>query len=118
MNSIRARCEEHGDVSLGTNDVTVYVTYTSEYGWYDFLCPSEAREFVTKRAELRTIDLLVASGVKLVTIDDTDMMSDRAKLDFVSKPVFSDMVVNAMIDLQSQYELDVEKLDEFIKIIQ
>lgn len=66
MATIRASCEECGDVELTTADVRVRVCINDNRGEYSFRCPACAMT-VVKPAEARTIDLLVASGVVMDT---------------------------------------------------
>ena len=68
MATIRATCGECGDVELTTADVRVRVCIEDNSGTYNFRCPS-CRMTVVKPAEARVIELLVASGVTLVTWD-------------------------------------------------
>ena len=62
MATIRASCPTCGDVELTTDDVRVVVCSTTNEGSYVFQCPS-CRLAVSKPAESRVIDVLVASGV-------------------------------------------------------
>lgn len=66
MATIRASCEDCGDVELTTADVRVRVCINDNRGEYSFRCPTCAMT-VVKAAEPRTIDLLVASGVAMDT---------------------------------------------------
>lgn len=66
MATIRASCDDCGDVELTTADVTVRVCTDDEQGSYSFRCPS-CSLVVVKPAEPRTVDLLVASGVAYAT---------------------------------------------------
>jgi hypothetical protein len=61
---IKASCAECGDVELSTSDMRVRVCTQSEQASYIFRCPS-CRMSVSKEAERRIVDLLVASGVLL-----------------------------------------------------
>jgi hypothetical protein len=62
MATIRATCNDCGDVELTTADVHVRVNAADHQGTYAFTCPRCAT-LVVKPAESRTIDLLLASGV-------------------------------------------------------
>jgi hypothetical protein len=64
MATIRASCPDCGDIELTTADMTVRICEEDQRGSYIFRCPS-CRMTVTKDAEARIVDLLVASGVKL-----------------------------------------------------
>lgn len=64
MTTIRASCGECGDVELTTDDVEVRVCTDDNQGTYSFQCP-QCEISVTKPAEARIIELLVASGVRL-----------------------------------------------------
>lgn len=66
MATIRASCPDCGDVELTTKDVIVRVCLDDDRGEYRFNCPVCAM-VVVKPAEHRTIDLLVASGVRMDT---------------------------------------------------
>ena len=66
MATIRASCDDCGDVELTTQDVQVRICEDTEQGTYGFRCPV-CQMMVAKAAETRTIDLLVASGVSCVT---------------------------------------------------
>ena len=66
MATIRASCEDCGDVELTTADVRVRICINDNRGEYSFRCPACAMTIV-KAAEPRTIDLLVASGVTMDT---------------------------------------------------
>ena len=66
MATIRASCEDCGDVELTTADVRVRVCINDNRGEYSFRCPV-CEMTVVKAAEPRTIDLLVASGVAMDT---------------------------------------------------
>ena len=62
MATIRATCNDCGDVELTTADVHVRVNAVDHQGTYAFTCP-RCGTLVVKPAESRTIDLLLASGV-------------------------------------------------------
>lgn len=62
---IKASCHECGDVELGVSELRVRVCTSDTQGTYVFRCPS-CQMSVTKPAEPRIVDLLVASGVELV----------------------------------------------------
>lgn len=66
MATIRASCSDCGDVELTSADVTVRVCSANSAGSYSFECPTCAR-IVVKAAEPRIVELLVTSGVRLVT---------------------------------------------------
>ena len=66
MATIRASCPTCGDVELTTADVVVRVCDDDATGTYSFSCPHCDRT-VVKPAESRTVDLLIASGVRLIT---------------------------------------------------
>jgi hypothetical protein len=63
--TIRANCPSCGDVDLMACDVTVRLCTDTDQGSYTFLCP-DCRMAVAKPADEQVVDLLVASGVKLV----------------------------------------------------
>lgn len=62
--TIRASCPTCGDVEFTTGDVRVLVCSTTNEGSYAFVCPA-CRLAVSKPAETRVIDILVASGVSM-----------------------------------------------------
>src|SRR5690606_14693294 len=62
---IKASCQECGDVELGVSDIQVRVCADDDRGTYVFRCPA-CRKSVAKPAEARVVDLLVASGVRIV----------------------------------------------------
>lgn len=66
MATIRASCSDCGDVELTSADVTVRVCSANSAGSYSFTCPGCSR-IVAKPAEPRVVELLVTSGVRLVT---------------------------------------------------
>lgn len=66
MATIRASCDQCGDVELTTADVAVRVCNEDNQGSYSFQCPT-CGVIVVKPAEPRTVDLLVASGVSYAT---------------------------------------------------
>ncbi len=66
MATIRASCENCGDVQLTTSDVTVRMCVSTDEGEYRFECPA-CEDLVVRHAEQRTIDLLLAAGVEFVT---------------------------------------------------
>ncbi len=62
---IRASCPTCGDVELTTDDVVVRVCADDNSGTYTFQC-SVCSTNVVKPAEQHIVDLLAASGVKVV----------------------------------------------------
>ncbi len=66
MATITATCSDCGDVELTSADVTVRVCSANSAGSYSFACPTCGR-LVVKSAEPRIVELLVTSGVRLVT---------------------------------------------------
>jgi len=66
MATIRASCSACGDVELTTRQVRVVVCSTTNAGAYTFQCPM-CLISVSKPAESRVIDILVASGVAVST---------------------------------------------------
>jgi hypothetical protein len=63
---IKASCHDCGDVELAVGDLEVRVCTQDERGTYVFRCPS-CQMSVVKPAESRIVDMLVASGVNLVS---------------------------------------------------
>ena len=61
---IRASCPTCGDVELTTRDVRVLLCSTTYESSYAFQCPS-CRVAVSKPAEARVVDVLLASGIAL-----------------------------------------------------
>ncbi|CAN5404709.1 hypothetical protein BH10ACT1_BH10ACT1_27430 [soil metagenome] len=66
MATIRASCATCGDVEVTSRDVTVRVCRDDNSGTYSFACPTCLLVSV-KEAEPRIVELLVTSGVRLVT---------------------------------------------------
>lgn len=64
MAMIRASCPTCGDVELTTRDVRVLLCSTTYESSYAFQCPS-CRVSVSKSAEARVVDVLLASGISL-----------------------------------------------------
>lgn len=64
MATIRATCADCGDVELSSDDVLVRVCVDNGEGTYAFRCPACAMA-VSKPAEPRVVELLIASGVRL-----------------------------------------------------
>ena len=62
---IKASCCDCGDVELGVDDLKVRVCTYDDQGSFVFRCPT-CHMSVAKPAEPRVIELLVASGVRLV----------------------------------------------------
>jgi predicted RNA-binding Zn-ribbon protein involved in translation (DUF1610 family) len=62
--TIKASCPTCGDVELTTREVQVLLCATNNQGSYAFRCP-DCRLAVSKPAEARVVDVLVASGVRL-----------------------------------------------------
>ena len=95
MATIRATCTVCGDVELGTADVRVCVDPTSHQGTYSFTCP-RCDAHVTKPAQPRTIDLLLASGVEYdMTVAPAELVEARpsgAPIDERDIDAFSDLL--------------------------
>lgn len=66
MAMIRASCTTCGDIELTSREMVVRVCRDDGAGTYSFTCPA-CGDLVTKDAEARIVELLVASGVELVT---------------------------------------------------
>ncbi|MEO7430104.1 MAG: hypothetical protein ABIY48_12065 [Acidimicrobiales bacterium] len=62
---IKASCHDCGDVELGVTELSVRVCTAATQSSSVFRCPS-CQMSVSKPAEQRIVDLLVASGVELV----------------------------------------------------
>jgi len=65
---IRATCETCGDVELRVTDFQVLLCATTNEGSYVFRCPI-CRLAVSKPADARIVDVLIAAGVELVVWD-------------------------------------------------
>ena len=63
---VRASCPECGDVELPGTGLRARVCETTGEGSYTFTCP-ECETVVVKPADQRLLDLLVASGITLVS---------------------------------------------------
>lgn len=66
MATIRASCDRCGDIEMTSRDLTVRVCRNDGSGTYCFSCP-RCHERGVRGAEPRVVELLVTSGVKLVT---------------------------------------------------
>jgi hypothetical protein len=66
MATIRASCVGCGDVELTSRDLTVRVCRDNGAGTYSFGCP-RCHQIAVRSAEPRIVELLVTSGVRLVT---------------------------------------------------
>ena len=66
MATIRASCVGCGDVELTSRDLTVRVCRDNGTGSYSFPCP-RCHQIAVRSAEPRIVELLVTSGVRLVT---------------------------------------------------
>lgn len=66
MATIRASCDRCGDIEMTSRDLTVRVCRNDGSGTYCFVCPRCQGRGV-RDAESRVIELLVSSGVRLVT---------------------------------------------------
>ncbi|HEX9683673.1 MAG TPA: hypothetical protein VGA13_11360 [Acidimicrobiales bacterium] len=76
MATIRASCPDCGDIELTTRDVTVRVCSDDNQGSYTFRCPT-CLLAVAKDAAPRIVDLLVSSGVNMVSWDLPAELSER-----------------------------------------
>lgn len=83
MATIRASCDDCGDVELTTADVHVRVCNHDSTGTYSFRCPT-CRMTQVKSAESRTIDLLVAAGVSHSTWDLPQEIFEERKGDKIT----------------------------------
>ena len=66
MATIRASCDRCGDIEMTSRDLTVRVCRNDGSGTYCFSCP-RCSELGVRSAEPRVVELLVTSGVRLVT---------------------------------------------------
>ncbi len=66
MATIRASCDRCGDIEMTSSDLTVRVCRNDGSGTYCFSCPRCHGRGV-RSAEPRVVELLVTSGVRLVT---------------------------------------------------
>lgn len=64
MATIRATCADCGDVEMTSDDVVVRVCIDTGAGTYTFRCPTCGLA-MSKDAEPRVVELLIASGVRL-----------------------------------------------------
>ena len=76
MATIRATCPDCGDVEFTTRDVEVNIRQDGT-GSYAFRCPG-CTLLVVKPAEARTIELLVASGVRNAAGDVPAEVAERS----------------------------------------
>ena len=107
MATIRASCAECGDVQLTTSDVTVRMCVSTDEGEYQFECPTCA-SLVVRHAEQRTIDLLLAAGVELMTwalpaelfeSHHGDVIDHDDLIDFHALLSDDDAIANALAEL-------------------
>ena len=61
---IRASCSTCGDVELSIDEVQLMMCASTSQGSYVFTCPT-CHLIVSKEAEEKVVDVLVASGVRL-----------------------------------------------------
>ncbi|CAN5743677.1 hypothetical protein BH23ACT2_BH23ACT2_17970 [soil metagenome] len=97
MATIRASCETCGDVEFTSCDVTVRVCRDDNSGTYAFSCP-RCHTTVSKVAEPRIVELLVSSGVKLVTWS----LPDELREEKVGAPIDHD----DLLDFHALLETD------------
>ncbi len=62
MTTIRASCEDCGDVELGIEEVRVRICADDERATYSFTCPT-CRLTVVKPTDDRAVQLLMDAGV-------------------------------------------------------
>ena len=62
---IKASCHDCGDVEIGVAELSVRVCIADTQSTYVFRCPT-CQMSVSKPAEQRIVDLLVASGVEVI----------------------------------------------------
>jgi endogenous inhibitor of DNA gyrase (YacG/DUF329 family) len=107
MAKIRASCPTCGDVELTTEDVIVRVCANDTSGTYTFGCPL-CETHVVKPAEQHIVDLLTASGVKVVVWTLPAELLERPVgepfthddlLDFHSQLHDDEAVMNALAEL-------------------
>ncbi len=104
MATIRASCGDCGDVELTSADVTVRVCSANSAGSYSFPCPSCSR-IVVKAAEPRIVELLVTSGVRLVTWHLPEELNERHE----GAPIDHDDLLDFHALLESDDWLDTLK---------
>lgn len=63
MTAIRAKCPSCGVVDLSPADISLHLHPSGPLGSYRFVCP-QCDEEVDKRADRRTVELLLAAGVE------------------------------------------------------
>lgn len=63
MTAIRAKCPSCGVVDLSPADISLHLHPSGPLGSYRFVCPV-CDEEVDKRADRRTVELLLAAGVE------------------------------------------------------
>lgn len=110
--TVRATCPACGDVQLSVGDLSIVVSGAPDAGGvYRFDCPSGCGP-VSKRAEKRTIDLLVASGVDFVVVEESPEVTDPAR--FHAEPIGHDDVLDAHLLLADDraFEQALNALEE------
>ncbi len=109
MAKIRASCPTCGDVELTTDDVVVRVCADDNSGTYTFGCPVCETQ-VAKPAEQHIVDLLTASGVKVVVWN--------LPAELLERPVGEPFTHDDLLDFHSILDDDEQvmaALDELVR---
>jgi hypothetical protein len=101
MATIRASCETCGDVEVTSDDVTVRVCRDDSAGTYSFTCPT-CHDLVVKGAEPHIVELLVTSGVRLITWS----LPEELREPRVGKPIDHDDLLDFHTLLQTDDWMD------------
>ena len=109
MAKIRASCPTCADVELTTDDVIVRVCADDNSGTYTFSCPL-CQAQVIKPAEQHIVDLLTASGVRVVVW--------TLPAELLERPVGPPFTHDDLLDFHAQLHDDAsvtEALAELVK---
>lgn len=94
MTTIRTTCPTCGEVDMGAAAISLRLSGESGAAAYEFTCP-ECRSEVSKRANRKTVALLVAAGVEV----------HRPHAAGVDRSVESDRPTERMLPLEDQSPL-------------
>lgn len=110
MALIRGSCPTCGDVEMAACDVTVRVETETSRGEYSFSCPL-CNDMVIKETSERTIDLLVAAGVKTTRYSQP---KEKRNPKDPRKPISHDDILDAhnFMEDDTAWRQALEELDE------
>jgi len=112
MATIRATCNDCGDVEVTSGNVQVVVSQETNQGSYNFVCPV-CRMRVSKPAEPRTVDLLIASGVNMRTTTLPQEAFEILQLNENAPITHDDLLdVHNLLEDDDAFELALKGLNE------